>query len=113
MSETQQQRSHAREQLDQPRCDAELHVRLCARRLSTGHLQFRWRIEHVDNIGEEADSLDGTFSPFILPHEAGQEVAAAVRSWWKTAHTIAARAVSEEPSEVYGEQLTLRDFLTD
>jgi hypothetical protein len=101
-----------RAQADQP-CEAELHVRLCARRLTTGHLQFRWRVEHVDNVDQTGDSLDGTFGPFQLPHECGQELAAVARSWIKN---VSRRAYereewSTEPDE--GEQLTLRDFVAD
>jgi hypothetical protein len=113
VTETSQQRSQRAQQPESSGCEAELHVRLCARRLSTGHLQFRWRVEHVDNIDQTGDSLEGTFSPFVLPHEAGQEVAAAVRAWWKTAHDIARKANDPTERDLDGEQLTLRGFLTD
>lgn len=101
------------EQPVEQRCEAELHIRLCARRLTTGHLQFGWRIEHVDNIDHVGDSLKGTWGPFTLPHEAGQDVAAAVRTWWKGVHDAAARRREPTDLELVGEQLTLRDFLSD
>jgi hypothetical protein len=106
--------SNGAQDRDEPRrCEAELHVRLCARRLTTGHLQFRWRVEHVDVVDQEASSLEGTFGPFELPHECGQEVAAVVRQWIKDTHSRIRRR--EECPDLADEslQLTLSDALLD
>lgn len=98
---------------DERRCDTELHVALCARRLSTGHLQFHWRIEHVDNLVQDGTSLEGSWGPFTAPHEAGQDVAAAVREWWKASVVSVATHQGATLRETEGTQLTLRDFMAD
>lgn len=94
-------------------CEAELHLRLCARTLTTGHLQFRWRVERVDHGEQDGASMEGSFGPFDLPHECGQEVAALVRSWMKDAtRRIRERSQMPDDDEAW-EQLTLRDFVPD
>jgi hypothetical protein len=92
-------------------CERELHLQLCARRGPAGHLEFRWRVEHVDNIDQDGDSLEGRFGPFDLPHEMGQEVAAVCREWIRQT-LMKVRERAQMPDELAGEQLTLRDFLT-
>lgn len=98
---------------DGKKCEAELYVRLCARRLRSGHMQFHWRVEHVDNIDQSGDSLKGVFAPFTMPHEAGQEIASVVRTWWKTTYRQAVTHNLGVPDPEQGEQLTLREFLRD
>lgn len=98
---------------DGRQCEAELHIRLCARRLSTGHMQFHWRVEHLFMDGEDADSLKGTFAPFTMPHEAGQEIGTVVRNWWKKTYRQIVASHTAIPDSTLGEQLTLREFLRD
>lgn len=113
MDQTSDRRDDAHHHVDRGTCEAELHVRLCARRLTTGHVQFGWRIERVDYTLTEGDSMSGTFGPFQLPHECANEVAAAVRTWMRTIHK---QMIDYQPQDLdsgEGTQLTLRDFLTD
>lgn len=92
-------------------CEAELHMRLCARRTPTGHLQFRWRVETVDNVVHSGDSLEGTFGAFELPHECGNTMAKMVRTWMKhVAHNARLRQAELDDGSL-GVQLTLSDVL--
>jgi hypothetical protein len=94
-------------------CEAEYHLRLCARRAPSGHLEYHWRLEVCDLIDTDGESHEGVFGPFQLPHESGQEVAASVRHWLKlTAQRIRERQ-SMPADDDHGEQLTLRDVLVD
>jgi hypothetical protein len=113
VSESNQSSAPRRGSYDEGPCEAELHLRLCARRLTTGHLQFRWRVEHLDSIGDQLDSQEGYWGPFTLPHEAGQDVAAAVRRWWKESAATISRHSEWPDGDEAGEQLTLRDFMAD
>lgn len=101
------------DQTKHARCDAELHLRLCAGRLPTGHLQFRWRVEHVDLLGHDGSSLEGSFGPFQLPHECGQEVAALVRAWIKSTAKKVADQEAMPGEDQEDEQLTLTDLLAE
>lgn len=96
---------------DERRCEYEFHLRVCARRLTTGHLQYRWRVEHVDSIGQTGDSNEGTFGPFQLPHECGQEAGAALRYWIKIVNRLHAARATAPTLDAEPDQLTLSDAL--
>jgi hypothetical protein len=99
--------------LQQPDCEAELHLRLCARRLTSGHLQFLWRVEHVDRFGESPGTMTGTFAPFLLPHEGAQLLGGMIRQWLKDTPASYYAALREAETLQTGAQLTLGGDLAD
>lgn len=111
MEDGKQSRTGERPDAKSPACQYELHIRLCARRGPSGHLDFKYRVEHLDNIAQEGDSLEGRFPPFNLPHENGQEVAAVVRNWQKEVALKSRERATQDAPDPEGEQLTLRGFL--
>lgn len=104
---------HRRYSDDVGPCEAELHFRLCARQLSTGHIQFRWRAESIWGRGDSSDSSDGVFPPFQLPHESASDVAAMIRTWFHITPKRIYDAERDRLKDWEGTQLTLREFLQD